>query len=168
MLLIFPSLPFRRARRSGDLKTIRRVRANLERLVHIDSFGEFLASTTSEFIPFAQLIHFRLLFFLLSTRYYAGSLSSAVRRPGCSLPTSSPNETVPLDAWYFSFAPPPKSLRTDSSEDWETVESLLGVSRRMAELLDRVSRVSFLGFLSVRRSSLAYLHPLRFCFDYTG
>ncbi|KAL7412600.1 hypothetical protein BDY24DRAFT_85126 [Mrakia frigida] len=61
------------------------------------------------------------------------SCLSSTRPPDCSFSSD------PLASWYFDFAPLSNTPRSVSSEEWETVESLMGVSRGMMELLNRVN-----------------------------
>lgn len=56
-----------------------------------------------------------------------------------AFPSDVPGQPEPLSSWYFDFSPMSNAPRSITSPDWETVESLMGVSRGVMELFNRVS-----------------------------
>ncbi|KAL7410863.1 fungal-specific transcription factor domain-containing protein [Mrakia frigida] len=61
--------------------------------------------------------------------------SSALLDPS----TSSSSDSSSFARWYFEFSPASGSPRSIGSNDWETCESALGISRGLLEILHRVN-----------------------------
>lgn len=110
------------AKRTGDTKRLRRTRCMLEDLFNWDVFG---TQTSLSFPPaFAglRLVH-----------------SGSLQRGRASLTFTGSEST----AWYFDYVPPSDGgniyqMLAESQDDWETVECMLGLSRGIVEMLNRV------------------------------
>lgn len=119
----------------------------LSSLAHAQALSPFFPYALHHLHPhcsFELTLAFSVNFFV---RFSSGCLSSHHRPPDVSFPAEN-NTTNPLTTWYFSFAPVSNTPRSIVSEEWETVETLMGVSRGMMELLNRVSLPLFLSLPS--------------------
>ncbi|KAL7416156.1 fungal-specific transcription factor domain-containing protein [Mrakia frigida] len=102
------------AKLSGDRKKLRRCRVMIEEVVMWELFSCLSTGREPDLV-------------------FPNGLGANSSRLLANASTSDP-----LSSWYFSFAPSNTS-RTAGTEDWDTVPTMLGMSRGLVEILHRVN-----------------------------